>query len=344
MGFLYGITTWVLHSLIGAWAPELSDRFYSRGIYPYIGNSLSAVSSLVPFSLTDFSFFAILSVLITTFVLGYRRNRSLISGFLFSLSAACFFYSLFQVLWGFNYLRNPLTKTLGVAQPLTATSRKKLLTSIAQKSNHNRSQTASGKSGSSCFELSQSLPSLNNEISTLESGLLAKMGQPGLRHSPIKVRPAGKLLLQIGNSGIYGPFTGEANVTIPAAPGMLPFMIAHERGHLQGFASETDASVLAFLALFSSTDPAQKYAGHLAFWAHISEAERQSSGLGKEVLGDIACLREFWKRFEGIGQKEFHQIYSLYLKAQGQKRGLQTYSDSAEIFLRYLANQNIDNF
>ena len=56
-------------------------------------------------------------------------------------------------------------------------------------------------------------------------------------------------------SGIYSPFTIEANVNRDMVPYNIPFTACHELSHLRGFMREDEANFIAFLACVYSDNP-----------------------------------------------------------------------------------------
>src|SRR5690606_13613195 len=58
----------------------------------------------------------------------------------------------------------------------------------------------------------------------------------------------------MGVGGQYQPLVGQTNVTQQLPAYTKPYLIGHERGHLNGFASEAGASLLGMQTLFHAED------------------------------------------------------------------------------------------
>ena len=64
-------------------------------------------------------------------------------------------------------------------------------------------------------------------------------------------------------SGIYSPFTIEANYNSGMVDYNIPFTACHELSHLKSFMQEQEANFIAFLASTSYEDPEFQYSGYL---------------------------------------------------------------------------------
>lgn len=111
----------------------------------------------------------------------------------------------------------------------------------------------------------------------------------------------------IGVAGTFSTYTGEANVTLPAAPFSLPFLIAHELAHLYGFAAEDAASFIAVMALSRSALPEHRMSVMLSL---LSNAPKE---LQKSL-------------HPSYGESITQLIYDRYLKSHGVEDGIKNYS------------------
>jgi hypothetical protein len=186
--------------------------------------------------------------------------------------------------------------------------------------------------------MTQDLAALDRELAVLQAGVLDDAKLPRVAGGRTKRFVASPLMLRWGVSGVYGPFTGEPNVALPAAPGTLPFTVAHERAHLQGFAWEEDASFVALLTLWRSERPELRYAGWLALWI---ELQRPSKELSPGVQRDLAAIAHFYRAHRGREAPAVNRAYSAYLEAHGVKGGVASYARVADLALRWLAKHGV---
>src|SRR4029078_1094178 len=69
-----------------------------------------------------------------------------------------------------------------------------------------------------------------------------------------------------GVAGMTDPYFLETFVASDLLPVERPFVVAHESGHLPGFADEGDANFLAWLTCLRGT-PAHQYSGWLSIYS-----------------------------------------------------------------------------
>ena len=63
----------------------------------------------------------------------------------------------------------------------------------------------------------------------------------------------------MGFTGVYFPFTGEANVNVDAPACLVPATIAHEMSHQRMVFSELEANFVGIAAAVSCGDPVFQY-------------------------------------------------------------------------------------
>jgi len=86
--------------------------------------------------------------------------------------------------------------------------------------------------------------------------------------SPPKPIASSLIFSYNGVSGIYNPFTGEANVNQLNSQFMIPVVALHELSHQQGNAREDEANFLAYIVANASEDKFSRYSGNLLVLIH----------------------------------------------------------------------------
>ena len=157
---------------------------------------------------------------------------------------------------------------------------------------------------------------------------------------------AGSWLLSVQNlSGIYAPFTVEANYNNDMTDYNIPFTACHELSHLRGFMQEEEANFIAYLACMESDVPEFRYSGSLLGWIHCTNALRREDiaawkevreQLSEKVLADLQANSEFWSSYEGKVSEVSEQINDHYLKANGQSDGVKSYGRMVDLLAAYL--------
>lgn len=157
---------------------------------------------------------------------------------------------------------------------------------------------------------------------------------------------AGSWLLSVQNlSGIYAPFTVEANYNNDMTDYNIPFTACHELSHLRGFMQEEEANFIAYLACMESDEAEFRYSGSLLGWIHCTNALRREDidawrevreQLSEKVVPDLQENNEFWSRYEGKAAEVSEQINDHYLKANGQSDGVKSYGRMVDLLAAYL--------
>src|SRR5690606_24486100 len=100
--------------------PEFIERYYSTGIYPVISGFWRILLGWIPFSVVDI-LYALLIIIAFRYIIVNRvaiKKKPLL--FLRDVvMVASVAYFSFHLLWGFNYYREPLAKTLGLPEKHT---------------------------------------------------------------------------------------------------------------------------------------------------------------------------------------------------------------------------------
>lgn len=342
-GIALGVAAFLLFQLFRM-RPLLTERFYTAGPYVPVVDTLAAVSSIAPFSLAEFSFGVVVLLFLLAPIRGWRRIRShhgtrarAAAGSLLTLAGTFGgVWAVFLALWGFNYARPLAGRLFDLPRSAEKAAAAEILERIPGVLDTLRAGLAEDEQG--VVEDPPDLAELDRHLAVLQSEVLAEAGLPRVRGGRTKSFLVSPLLLRWGVSGVYGPFTGEPNVVLPAAPGALPFTMAHERAHLQGFAWEEDASFVALLTLWRSDRPELRYAGWLALWL---ELRRPPKDLSPAVRRDIEAMAAFYREHVGREAPALNRAYSAYLEAHGVKGGVRSYGRVADLALLWLQKHGV---
>ena len=154
-----------------------------------------------------------------------------------------------------------------------------------------------------------------------------------------------RLMSAFGYTGIYFPFTGEANINTDAPACLMPATIAHELAHQRGVASEQEANFVAILACLDSGNPVYLYSGLLSGFIHLSNALYQAdpalhadvwATLAEPVLQDIYDNNAYWAQFDDSAASQLgEQVYDSFLKSYGQDLGVRSYGAVVDLLVAY---------
>ena len=155
----------------------------------------------------------------------------------------------------------------------------------------------------------------------------------------------------LGYTGIYFPFTGEANVNTDQTGWLVPFTIAHEMAHQRFVAAEQECNFIGILACITSDDPVFQYSGYLMGLVYLINAvSALSPELGQEIMRqtftdavyvDWNDNYDYWQALKTpareAASEAMDEVYDGYLKSQGQSLGLMSYNACVDLLVNYFA-------
>lgn len=335
-------TIWILLGLLAVLLsavlpPAAIERFYSRGLFQGVRWAFTGLSGWLPFSFVYLLFFVLLGWLVFSLVKFFKNKapwpRRLLGGLFSLLAFAGGVVFFFQVLWGFNYGREPLEKVLGISpKPLTVSELRQELDATTAEVLALRSQLPGA--GDTTVPAVLVPADLENILRKNLVTALQRYGYP----TPGRVRgrllwPKG-LLLRISTAGVYIPFTGEGNIDAGLHYLQLPFVMTHEMSHAYGFGDEGTCNFLAYLACTQSDDLFLKYVGHLYYWRYVAGDYRTFAPEDYKIFwetlppglkADLAAIRREMDKYPDIFPHMRDAAYNAYLQAQGIHEGMKNY-------------------
>ena len=174
---------------------------------------------------------------------------------------------------------------------------------------------------------------------------------PSLEISQRRAKPIlfSRLQSILGYTGVYFPFTGEANVNVDQTDAIVPFTIAHEMAHQRMVAAEQECNFVGVLACVSSDDVVFQYSGWLMGLVYLTNALFAiSPEMGQELMRQTFTdeLRkdwndnyEYWQALKTPVREKANEVmdevYDGYLKGQGQPLGLMSYDACVDLLVNY---------
>jgi Protein of unknown function (DUF3810) len=304
------------------------ERFYSTFLYIHIQRLVTRASNLAPFSLFDVLVIAIAAAWLVALTADIRRRQRVTARVLMrSVVWGSVLYIAFVCLWGFNYRRVKLADKLEIDSSrispdgvfaLAATSIEQLNSIYGQA--HADSREASPTNG---FDRAQ------RELGSVTTAL------PG--------RPKSTLLNPFfrwtGVSGMTDPYFLEVLIDDSVLPIERPFVIAHEWGHLAGFADESEANFVGWLTCVHGS-AADQYSAWLFVFQELMPVIRdpdRSELVRRLTPGPLEDLRAIAERERRQVSPRASRISSLvydrYLKANRIPSGVANYREVAGLLL-----------
>lgn len=272
---------------------------------------------------------------------GGDRRRALGSFFGGLLSIGSIVLFLFTVTCGINYSRYPFAQTCGLTiQPSTREELQGLCQSLAADVNDLRVQVETDSDG--VMRLSGKWDETTRQARAAMRA--ASADYPLVDGTYLGPKPVlfSRALSMCEITGVFFPFTFEANVNTDVPDYSIPSTMCHELAHLSGFMREDEANFIAALACERSDSIDFRYSGKMlayiyvsnALYAEDAQAAREiSASLNEGVRKDLDANNAYWKQFQSPVAEVADRVNNAYLKANQQEDGVKSYGRVVDLLL-----------
>ncbi len=334
--------------------PSGIEHWYSQGIYPAIGSTLRLLTKWVPFSIGDIGYLLLVCWLLMRLVKWAARIikeglqkafivRSLLGIIHFLLGV----YIVFKLIWGLNYNRLGIAYQLKLEKiPYSQQTLDQLTSDLIDSANTYRRQ------------LDTILPTpLVDSIyrDAYHAYLRVADAYPFLDYHQRSVKTSlyTSVADYIGFTGYYNPFSGEAQLRTDVPRILLAYVACHEMAHQLGYASESEANFVGFLAATASPNPYFRYSVYLDLFAYAQGEQLAQYAMDKDAKGFEAAIqhnrnrldtlvkkdrreiREFFRKRSNRISPAMNSLYDQYLKMNSQEKGMKSYDEVIGWILAY---------
>lgn len=172
---------------------------------------------------------------------------------------------------------------------------------------------------------------------------------PCLSMQSVEAKPIFFSRLQsiLGFTGMYFPFTGEANVNVDAPACLVPATIAHEMAHQRMVASELEANFVGIAAAVTCDDPVFQYSGYLmgliqlcnALYPADPQAWRDIADqyFTPELAVDWNDNNAYWAALASPVEEAAGNAYDAFLKSNDQELGMRSYGACVDLLVAYFS-------
>jgi hypothetical protein len=323
----------VVLALAGALVPlprQVVEERYSRGIYPALQAVVTPLTNLVPVPLFDV---VALVALVGAALLFWRsgRKRGLRTAFsrgaVNTLTTGAVVYLVFLATWGFNYQRLPLEQKLNFqTDRVDGESAVHLYTMAVQRVNAGYAAAHGAALRTNALE-----EAFADAQQVLGTQRLAKPGRA--KHSLLQV-----YFRWTAISGMTVPGFLEVMLNADLLPYEVPFTLTHEWAHLAGYADESEANFVAWLACVRSADPLLQYSGWLET---VGLAAQGLPRTGRYTIAklddgprqDLRAINQRLARSSPRARTVSRGVYDSYLKANRVEEGIRSYDAALRLML-----------
>ncbi|MXV38554.1 DUF3810 family protein [Flavobacteriaceae bacterium Ap0902] len=246
---------------------------------------------------------------------------------------------IFNVFWGFNYDRKNLIEQYQI-EPYDIEELKGISNYILGNAIKYRTQVEEDSRG--VFQY---------DMRNFETGFQGKIfSRTDLPYTTIPSNSKKKYSLlswvmrYFGVSGYYNPFTAESQITRLTPSVSMPFAMAHEQAHQMGYAPEFEANYIGYITCIETSDSGMNYSGKYkalkyllrAIYPHDSAYVKSTlDSFSPGMKRDYMAEKEFHQKYAGQANEMFSSLNHVYLKANKQNKGIQSYNQFVDLLVHY---------
>lgn len=334
---------------IASLSPEKVEKIYSCGAYSVFSQAQNAITGRIPFSLHELLEVLVIVIAVILFIISVIKAfkykikwyKPLVSFLLTFLAGGSLLYFIFTINWGLNNYRPTFGEIAGLdVRPSSVDELKGLCRSLIDKTNSLRELMDENSDGITTTDMS------TREIfeAALEGYQNASKIYPELggNYAAPKAVILSVPMTYLDTWGLYSAFTGEANVNVNIPVYFIPHTACHEMAHQRGFSREDEANYIGYLACMLNSNPLFQYSASLeatisSMNALYSASYEDWKGLrdlySEGVLRDLKYLNEFNAKYEGIVGEISSSVNDIYLKANNQPNGVESYGRMVDLLL-----------
>ena len=386
--FLLLIPLGIFFTYLAKSNPYIAEKVFANGIYKWLSQGMGLLTGWIPFSLMEFIIIVgpitVLVLIIRQIVrvlkvkhpvydmeqshrttvavksVGEQRFlliMTMLQNLLCLISVVFFGYVL---LCGVNYHRYPVAHHLGlVVENSSVEELEGILIELADKAAELRAKLTS-EDERGVYVLPYSERELGGKAKKAYEVLAEEYPVfSGLYPVPKHVFFS-RLMSYTEITGVFTPWTMEANVNIDISPYSIGATMCHELAHLRGFMREDEANYIAYRACMASDSLDLQYSGTMLALIHTGnalygkDAEKYYAiyreHYSEAVSRDLVANNEYWDQFEKpiVGETSVadiaEKVNDTYLKINDQSDGTQSYGRMVDLLLaEYKQRQNKPN-
>lgn len=327
-----------------------AEHIYALHMYKWLSQLLSFVTGLIPISLAEILIIVLplfLIVLLVKFIINIIKNKdrrkTIIKGFInifCAISIALFLYTIFG---GLNYYRYSFSHYANLEIDKYSVEELYGLTKkLAIQAEDIRSRVPKVDEDG-VFKLSMS----NYRVARVANQAMKEFSEEypvlGGIYGPAKPIFLSSLMSYTEVTGIFIPFTMEANVNVDIPDYSIPYTMFHEMAHQRGFMREDEANYIAYLLgmssdnvelMYSSTMLALISSGNALYGQNKDLYFEVTSSYSQGMIKDLRASSEYWTKYEDTVISTIStKMNDTYLKANAQADGVKSYGRMIDLLL-----------
>ena len=320
-------------------------NFFTDNIASIFRMLTAKLTNFIPFSLAETVVLS-LPVIIALFL--WWAYKQINKGhkarpFYAILTVVCIFYSMFVLNFACGYGTDRIDVRLGMERKkVSADELYYTATCLASEVNSTSKTLTYGADGISVMPYS--FDEMSEKLCKAFDAVHEKY--PFIKSFSGRVKPvaASVAMSYAHTTGVYVPYSGEANINIDFPDYSIPYTAAHELAHQRGISREDEANFIAFLVCLESDDVYIRYSGVLGmleytlnplYGANADYYREVYLSLDENVRGELRAYSEFFNKYrDSTASKVNNAVNDTYLKAQGTE-GTKSYGMVVDLAVAY---------
>lgn len=316
--------------------PVLAEYAYARGIARLLSGFVSALTNSVSVSFYEliavFLIIGVPALFVAVIVLLVKKSFARVKLYLYRLASGLLIaLTFFGIVYAPLYNRLPVVEALAISDAAVTEEQVFLAAEYyVGRLNEVSDRLSRDEQGAVLppHSFSETSALINDGFSAFEGGYFAEYA----------VRPKQVALSvpmsYLGITGIYFPFTAEANVNVNIPAYELPFTMAHETAHARGVSRENEANIAAFAVCLYSSDAYLNYSALMSAAARTLNSlpedrfDELLSRLKPEILAEYSLAARHYEKYDGVIDKISSFFNDLFLKANGVSSGTASYGET----------------
>ncbi len=333
--------------------PGFADGYYEI-IYKNIGGIFGSITGMIPFSLMEAEICLLAALLIywiIRLVLKAKEGKDAVLKYFCSVlkslvSISCAVFFLFSVFSGTNYYRE------GFAEKTGLEVRKSSVSELYSLCEHLLSEAE--KSGAQLYRGEDNITVFDEENFSMASEARAEFEKFAANYDFMEMgfgkfgtpKPVffSEVMAYLRISGVYSPYTFEANINTAGPDFLRGSTMMHEQSHLRGFMNEAEANFIAYLACEKSDSAYFRYSGNcLALLYSMNALYSADYELWYElrmrypdyISADMAAQNAYIAAHDTKVAEVSDAVNDTYLKLNDQQDGTRSYGKMVDLLLAY---------
>ena len=339
--------------LAAKFVPGFAD-FYYKSFYRFFGGIFGSITGIFPFSLMEFGIGAL--VFLTVFwivklVLKSKEGEKSVLKYFKTvlmqiLSILCAVIFLFSAFCGTNYYRKGFGEEIGLSVQKSSASELYdlcaflLEETVAAGENLLHEENGTTVFAPSDFSMAKTarteFEKFAENYGVMEMGLW-RFGTP----KPVIFS---EVMAYLQISGVFSPYTFEANICTAGPDFLRGATMMHEQSHLRGYMNEAEANFIAYLACSGSENDYFRYSGNCLALLYSMNALYSADYEGWYELrmqypyyldADMRAQNAYIDAHDTKVAEVSDTVNDTYLKLNDQQDGVRSYGKMVDLLLAY---------